>query len=193
MAPDRGPRTTAVRPFDQATAPRAAAVGAAAGAGATLAMSMVMLPARWLGLLGTQPPRRISDRLIAEAGSGNSTPEPVRRVGTALVHLATGAASGAVFGLARVATRGAGSPSVVGPAFGAGVWGAAYVVAAPALELFAPPWKDRPARPQVMFVAHLVYGFVTAALFDLAIGSARSNAVDTPEPHRFISLFGAPS
>jgi hypothetical protein len=136
-------------------------------------MSMVMLPARWLGLLGKQPPRKISDRLIDATGAGRSIPEPARRVGTALVHLGTGAVSGALFGLARLATRRLGPAAVVGPAFGAGVWGVAYVVAAPAIELLPPPWKDRPARPQVMFVAHLVYGFVTAALFDRAIGPDR--------------------
>ncbi|MBA2381393.1 MAG: hypothetical protein H0V73_04705 [Chloroflexi bacterium] len=141
---------------------------------ATLVMSMVMLPARWLGLLGTQPPRRITDRLLAASGRGNSTPELARRVGTALVHLATGAAFGALFGLARVVTPRRVPAAVVGPAYGAGVWSAAYVVTAPAVELFPPPWKDRPARPQVMLVAHLVYGFVTAALFDRAIEATAS-------------------
>ncbi len=151
------------------TVPRAAIAGAASGAAATLVMSMVMLPARWLGLLGTQPPRRITDRLLHASGKGTTTPEPVRRAGTALVHIATGAACGAVFGVARVLTQRHGPAAVVGPAYGAGVWSVAYVVTAPAVELFPPPWKDRPVRPQVMLVAHLVYGFATAAIFDRAV------------------------
>lgn len=154
-------------------APRALIVGAGAGTAATLVMSMVMLPARWLGLLGTQPPRRITDRLLHSTGRG-ATPEQERRAGAALVHLATGAACGALFGLARVMTHQRVPSAVVGPAYGAGVWGVAYVVIAPAIELFPPPWEDRPVRPQVMLVAHLVYGFVTAALFDRAIKPAPS-------------------
>lgn len=150
-------------------APRALVVGAGAGMAATLVMSMVMLPARWLGLLGTQPPRRSADRLLHAAGRGRTTPEPVRRVGTVLVHLATGAACGSLFGLARVLTHQGGPAAIVGPAYGAGVWAVAYVAIAPAVKLFPLPWEDRPGRPHVMLVAHLVYGFVTAALFDRAI------------------------
>ena len=149
--------------------PQAVAAGALAGAAATLVMSLVMLPAKWVGLLGTQPPRRIADRMIEASGGGWRTPEPVRRLGTTLVHLATGAGCGAAFGVARSRSGGAGSPAVVGPAFGAGIWSVAYLIAAPALKLLPPPDRDRPARPQVMFVAHLLYGFVTATLFDRAV------------------------
>ncbi|MBA2717995.1 MAG: hypothetical protein H0U52_01955 [Chloroflexi bacterium] len=163
---DVPPRTVAV--------PQAVLVGAGAGMAAALVMSMVMLPARWLGLLGTQPPRRITDRLLDVAGGSEPTPEPARRVGTALVHLATGAVCGAVFGLARVVTHRRFPTAVVGPAYGAGVWTFAYAVAAPTLELLPPPWRDRPARPQVMLVAHLFFGLVTATLFDRAIESAPS-------------------
>ena len=165
---------TADVPPRTVTAPRAVIVGAGAGVVAALVMSMVMLPARWLGLLGTQPPRRITDRLLNVAGGGETTPEPARRVGTALVHLITGAVCGAVFGLARVVTHRRFPAAVVGPAYGAGVWTVAYVVAAPTIELLPPPWEDRPARPQIMLVAHLLYGLVTAALFDRAIESAPS-------------------
>lgn len=172
MAPGSAPSAAPDRPADEPTAARAVAVGVAAGAVATLAMSAVMLPARWLGLLGTQPPRRISDRGLHVAGKGPTTAEPVRRLGTALVHIATGAACGALFGLARFHAHREISPVVAGPTFGAAVWGGAYVVAAPTLELFPPPSDDRPGRPQVMFVAHLIYGFVTAALFDRAIGTS---------------------
>ena len=156
------------------SAPYAVLVGAGAGMASTLVMSMVMLPARWLGLLGTQPPRRITDRLLDAAGRGEKTPEPARRVGTALVHLATGAAFGALFGLARVMTQRRGPAAVVGPAYGMSVWIVAYVVTAPTIKLFPPPWKDRPVRPQVMLVAHLLYGCATAALYDRAIEPTRS-------------------
>ncbi len=167
------PASTLSQTAETVTAPWAALVGAGAGAAATLVMSMVMLPARWLGLLGTQPPRRVTDRLLDAAGKGATTPEPARRVGTAIVHLGTGAIGGALFGLARVLTARKVPAAVIGPAYGAGVWSAAYVVAAPAVELFPPPWEDRPARPQVMFVAHLVFGFVTAVLFDRVVGTGQ--------------------
>ena len=48
-----------------------------------------------------------------------------------------------------------------------------YIVAAPALDLFAPPWEDRPARPWVMLAVHVLCGFVLAVMFDRALDRPR--------------------
>ena len=141
---------------------RAAAVGAAAGLIATLAMSLIMLPARWVGLLGTQPPRRISDELIGAAKGRAWVPESERRRGTALVHLGIGAVGGAGYALGREPPDSRFPASLVGLGFGATLWAFNYIVAAPALDLFPPPWKDRPGRPPVMLAANALFGLVTA-------------------------------
>lgn len=148
---------------------KAFGAGALAGVVGTIAMSTVMLPARWVGLLGTQPPRRVADRLIDEAGGGASVPEDQRRVATSLVHLGTGAMAGAVLGVGHLVTRPPGS-ALIGLGFGMTLWALNYVVAAPALELFPPPWEDRPGRPPVMLAAHAIYGVVTATLVDQMVG-----------------------
>ena len=131
-----------------------------------MAMSTIMLPARWLGILGTQPPRRVADRLIEAADPAADVSETERRVGTTVVHLAAGAAAGIVFGVARLLSGRRGSTVFAGLGFGAALWGVNYVIAAPALNLFPPPWDDRPGRPPVMLAAHALYGLVTATVVD---------------------------
>lgn len=144
--------------------------GALAGTVATLVMSAIMLPARWLGILGTQPPRRISDRLIDAAGGRFTTPEGERRIGTTIVHLAIGAIGGAGVAVVRRTLQRRDAAVVDGLAFGTGLWAVNYIVAAPALHLFAPPWADRPGRPPVMLAANALYGVVTTVLIDAFAG-----------------------
>lgn len=165
---------------------RATSVGVAAGLIATLAMSLIMLPARWVGLLGTQPPRRISDELIGAASGRAWVPESERRRGTALVHLGIGAVGGAGYAVGREATGRRFPASVVGLGFGATLWAFNYIVAAPALDLFPPPWKDRAGRPPVMLAANALFGLVTAVLVDRAdvgdrtVGRNTCEALETP-------------
>ncbi len=175
---------------------RAAAVGAVAGLIATLAMSLIMLPARWVGLLGTQPPRRISDELIGAAKGRAWVPESERRRGTALVHLGIGAVGGAGYALGREAVGRRFPASLVGLGFGATLWAFNYIVAAPALDLFPPPWKDRAGRPPVMLAANALFGLVTAMLVDRADAGDRTDGplarpskpqpagIEAPVPHR---------
>lgn len=154
------------RPIDAAALTRSATAGAVAGIVATLAMSVVMLPAQWLGLLGTEPPRRISDRIFNATGSGARAPEAHRRVGTALIHLGIGSVGGALFGIGRLLSRRRGRAPIVGLGFGSALWGVNYIVAAPMLKLFQPPWDDRPGRPPVMLAANALYGVITAVLVE---------------------------
>ena len=160
--------TSAIRP---------AVIGAGAGIVGTLTMSLLMLPARWAGLLGTQPPRRVSDRALQALGLDREVDESERRVGTTVAHLAIGAGAGAVAGFLRARGGRLGPGPVVGAAFGSALWAVNYIVVAPALELFPPPQRDRPGRPPVMFAANVLFGVVTTTLVDLGLRGAPTRRV----------------
>ena len=148
--------------------------GIGSGLAGTLAMSAVMLAAGRLGLMGEQPPDRMSGWLLAGV-------DPIHReekqdaVASAL-HLAIGASLGVVFAVLRrvlpaVRRRGA------GPVFGLGVWAAAYAGILPGIGLMPPPRRDRTDRQLSMVLAHLVFGAVLGLL-------TRSIGRQRPEPAR---------
>jgi hypothetical protein len=140
------------------------AAGAIAGTLATVAMSTVMLGALRAGLLGRQPPRLIADAVLDEVPGRQS--EDVHRLGTALVHLGYGAVAGAIHQAAREAAHRPRPAAAWGAGAGASVWALNYVAIAPALGLLEAPQRDRPDRPIVMLVAHLVWGAVSAIVGD---------------------------
>lgn len=140
------------------------AAGAVAGTVGTIAMSTLMLAAQRAGLLGEQPPRKLSDAVLDAVAGGAD--ERTRRVGTAVVHLGIGAAAAA---LHQVGRHRAGSPSpaaVWGGGFGALFWGLNYGLVAPAVGILPPPDRDRPGRAPVMLAANIVWGAVSAVLGD---------------------------
>lgn len=142
--------------------------GAAAGALATLPMSAVMVAAQALGLLGRQPPAKITDAAVDQVAP--ATPRRARDVLSVLAHLGFGAAAGALFGLLR---RGRPSPRramLEGAAFGTAVWTASYAGWVPALDIMPAPSEDRRGRPSSMVIAHWVYG---AALGAIVAGARR--------------------
>jgi hypothetical protein len=144
---------------------REMAAGAVAGTVATIAMSTLMLTAQRAGVLGEQPPRKLSDRVL-DAVEGGRADERTRRVGTALVHLGIGAGAAA---LHQVGRRLAGQPkpaALWGGGFGAVFWALNYGFVAPALGIMPPPDKDRPGRAPVMLVANIVWGAVSAVVGD---------------------------
>lgn len=151
---------------------RGAATGALAGVVGTLSMSLLMLPAQWAGLLGTQPPRRVSDRLVVQPRSGDAT-EDQRRAGTTVMHLAIGATGGAILGGLRGLTDRRGPALLAGSLFGAVLWAVNYILIAPALRFFPPPWRDRPGRPPVMFAANVLFGAVAGQVGDALAGRGR--------------------
>lgn len=140
--------------------------GAAAGTSATVFMSMVMLGAQQVGLMGGMPPGKITARLLNRGG--------VRRSGgqqdalATLLHFGFGAAAGAGFGV--VAPRRVTIRVPAGMAYGAAIWGVSYLGWVPALGIMAPAHRDRSDRQAMMLAAHLVYG---AALGLLARGRAQ--------------------
>ena len=154
---------------DQARRPLLAlAAGAAGGTVATLAMSALMLAGGAVGLMGTQPPRRVVDK-AADKLDLEATDPGTRNAAASALHVAIGALAGAMLALARSALPVTRSPSngpLLGAAFGLGFWALAYLAIAPALNLLPPATRDRPGRPQVMIAAHLVYGLTTAVVSD---------------------------
>ncbi len=144
-----------------------AAIGAAAGIGATAAMSGFMLVAQRIGLLERLPPLEMTSKSIERSGLGDDVePEDHADLGW-LAHYACGAAAGALFAVARRRLRP--GPTVGhGIAFGLLVWLVSYAGWIPALGLLPPPTEDEPGRPAGMILAHVVYGA------SLALGLAAS-------------------
>ena len=150
---------------------REIAGGAAAGVLATFAMSTVMLGAQRLGLLGEQPPRKVANAVLDTIAP--TADEPMRELGTTVVHLGIGALAGIAHQLGRRAARRPEPAAPLGAAVGGGFWALNYWVLAPVSGLMPPPDRDRPDRPIVMFIAHLVWGAVSALLGDRLAGARR--------------------
>ncbi len=129
-------------------------IGALAGIGGTLAMTVVMRrlhrrlpPASQYPL----PPREIVQETFPRAS------ERVLRPLTMLSHFGYGAAAGALFALTA---RGRGAAA--GMAYGTGIWAASYLGWIPAVGILAPATQHPRDRNALMIAAHLVWGAVTA-------------------------------
>ncbi len=115
-----------------------------------------MFAGRRLGVLGRMPPERITSRLLDAVGIGRSRRQ--QDVAATALHIGFGGAAGSLFDVLYHALGLRISPLLQGAVFGTGVWAVSYAGWVPALEIMPPPSRDRPGRPQVMLVAHLVYG-----------------------------------
>jgi hypothetical protein len=107
------------------------------------------------GRIGTPPPQRIADTLLPS----RSTAE--RRAAAAVIHVAIGVGSGALFGLTRRRRR---VGPVAGAIFGLGVWAVGYELMVPALGVLPPAHRDEKARRAALIQAHLIYGAILGAL-----------------------------
>jgi hypothetical protein len=136
--------------------------GALAGAAATVPMSALMLAAGKLGLMGEQPPERITERL-AHAVSIHPDEGESSLVGTTL-HVGFGAATGAAFELLRENVELPGPAVGQGVAWALAVWAVSYAGWLPGLDILPPPHRDRPGRVPSMIAAHVVYGAALGAL-----------------------------
>lgn len=146
----------------EALKPRRYVEGLLAGVGATVPMTVAMDLARRSGFVRRLPPEEITDRMLASTDATDATPGE-RETVAAMVHLATGAALGAVYAALpkpkRLAAR-----LGVGAAYGVAVYTANYFGIAPALRLMPAPSEDRPQRQTTTLVAHVIFG-VALALF----------------------------
>lgn len=141
--------------------------GGAAGAAATVVMSVVMAAGHRLGLLGEPPPRVIARAAMDAAGTDEDSPGAVDTAAT-LAHLGFGVGAGAVYGALRPALPAAVPGPVAGAAFALAVWAVSYSGWVPALGILPPPSEDRPGRQPTMVLAHLVFGAALGAAVDRA-------------------------
>ena len=131
--------------------------GAFAGGVATGVMSGVMFGAKRTGLMAEMPPELMTGRFLDRIG-WRRRDKVTQDALASLAHIGFGAVAGSVYSALRRGLRLPGHPVLAGALFGACVWFVSYQGWVPALGIMPPPQRDRPGRPQTMFVAHLVYG-----------------------------------
>src|ERR687885_177231 len=126
-------------------------------------MSAFMLLAKQLGLMGEQPPRKITRRFLVRSGDKRPRGETQDVLASAL-HFGFGAAGGTLFALAFRLLRLPFPSALQGAAYGTGVWAVSYLGWVPELGIMPPADRDRPGRPQSMLIAHWIYGSVLGVL-----------------------------
>ncbi len=127
--------------------------GGAAGIAATTTMSLALAVAYRAGMLGEPPPRKLTRRILARLGYRNLDKRTVD-IAAVGAHFAFGAATGALYALLPRRLYG----PATGAPFGMAVWSASYQGWIPKLGLAPRPMFDRPGRPAVMVLSHLVFG-----------------------------------
>jgi hypothetical protein len=130
--------------------------GITGGALATVPMSAVMVGAQRLGLLGKHPPEKITQAMLFGIGARPSRGQ--RKLLAVAAHFGFGAATGAVFSLARPGEPTLLRAALEGAAFGTAVWATSYIGLVPKLGIMPRPARDRPGRAPSMIVAHVVFG-----------------------------------
>lgn len=132
--------------------------GAVAGVRATAAMSAAMGVAQKAGLMGKQPPKKITESMLERLEM--DTGEVGTNAASSVAHLAFGVAAGALFAAGRSLIGQRGPALVEGVTFGILLWALSYKGWIPRLGLMQPPERDRPGRPASMIAAHAIYGAV---------------------------------
>lgn len=140
---------------------RSAAIGTGAGIGATAAMSLLMVAADRIGLMGEHPPSKLGGRLLDRLTWFHSSEEK-DALGTG-IHYAIGAGLGAIFALLRRLVPPMRLPGA-GIVYAIGVWLVSYGGVLPALRLMPRPDRDRPGRQPVMVAGHVLFGLVLGLL-----------------------------
>jgi uncharacterized membrane protein YagU involved in acid resistance len=135
-------------------------LGALAGLVGTAAMTATMralhrgLPARERYPL---PPREIIQEVLPQPALRRIA-EDQRQSLTMAAHFAYGAATGAVYAVARPSESAA-----VGALYGVLVWGASYLGWIPGLRILEPATRHPARRNRLMIASHLVWGAAMAA------------------------------
>jgi len=138
---------------------RAILDGALGGVVGTAGMSAFMLAAGKAGLMGEQPPDKIA-RAALDALGVHEPDKKSQDALASLLHLGFGMGCGALFGLLhrRLPFRAPGA--LHGMLFACVIWAASYQGWIPGLDIMPPASEDRPDRPRVMLLVHLVYGAI---------------------------------
>ncbi|MEN3308350.1 MAG: putative rane protein [Micromonosporaceae bacterium] len=156
------------------------AIGAVAGAAATVPMTAWMLGGQALTRHGELAPKRLVRRSARRAGLRARRGGPGTALATTAAHLGFGAACGALYG--AVVLR---SSPARGAGFGIGVWAASYTGWIPALGLLPPPHRDHPGRALTMLTAHLIYGAglgAATAAYDRSPAAGHAHGGDFSSP-----------
>jgi len=137
--------------------------GAIGGGIATVGMSALMLVAREAGLMGEQPPEKITAAALDAVGIEDPD-EATQDVLASLLHFGFGIGTGALFAVLHRRLPFRVPAAVHGVVFGSLVWALSYQGWIPVLGIMPPASRDRPDRPRVMLIAHWVYGAILGAI-----------------------------
>jgi len=137
--------------------------GAIGGGLATIAMSLVMLGARRVGLVDELPPDRMA-AVALDAADQRVRTGRAREALAVVLHVGFGVATGVLFGILYRRLRLPVPALPQGVVYGSLVWLISYMGWVPALGLMPAATRDGPRRPVVMVLAHGVYGAVLGAL-----------------------------
>ncbi len=141
----------------------ALAVGGIAGGVATVPMSLVMVAAEKVGLMGRHPPDLIME-VALDTGGLSQHKEKTRDALAVALHLVFGIGAGALFGVLQRRLRAPLGPALQGVIFGSLVWTLSYLGWVPALGIMPSAERDRVGRPVTMVLAHWVYGGILGAI-----------------------------
>jgi len=146
--------------------------GAAAGALATAAMSIVQLAARRSGVVDKTAPERITETALDRAGVDASEPEEdALSVGA---HFGYGITCGAAYALVEPALPRSIDRMAAGIVFGLLVAIVSYELWVPTLGALPPLHRQRRGRRWTLVVAHVVYGGVLGTVLGRRQGGARA-------------------
>jgi len=136
---------------------KALAVGAIGGGLATVPMSLVMVGAEKVGLMGRHPPDLIMEAAL-DAGGLSKQKETTRDALAVTLHVVFGIGAGALFGVLQRRLHLPLGPVAQGVIFGSLIWALSYLGWVPALGIMPSAERDRVGRPVTMVLAHWVYG-----------------------------------
>jgi len=148
--------------FKRRGLPQRVALGAVAGAAATMVMQAMMMTSGKF-LPESKPPMKQDPAKFMLDKVPVELPEAVRPWAEKSLQLGYGMTSGAVYGALR-ARRG--SPVFDGALLGIGVWAAGYLGWLPAADLMPPITEHEPQQIAVPFVQHALFGVAVAAAYD---------------------------
>ncbi|GHO85608.1 hypothetical protein [Dictyobacter formicarum] len=140
-------------------------IGAAAGATATIPMTLFMLAAhkflpRWQK--DALPPEKITAEMTERANV--SVDKPQLLGGSLAAHLGYGATMGSLY--MTFTSKWAFPPLLKGSLFGLGIWAGSYMGWLPAGKFAAAGTNETQQRNILMIIAHLIWGGVTGVLAD---------------------------
>jgi len=131
--------------------------GGLGGAVGTVGMSAFMLAAGKAGLMGEHPPDTIAGATLDAVGIHTRDEEDQNALAI-LLHFGFGIGSGVLFGVLHRRLPFRVPATLHGMVFASIIWATSYQGWIPALGIMPPASEDRPDRPRVMYLAHLIYG-----------------------------------